>query len=126
MASSGPTVVDAKTNPGTFELSSDFKPTQTATIVADVKDFTAKVTDVNLRFLHVPMEIPMQNIGGTTWRAQLSSEQLKTLAVGGQTIKYDVNVVAKDEDGMTAVSKEPINIAVKAPDLSKPVQQGSG
>jgi hypothetical protein len=121
MAARGPTVINVRSNPGTFELNRSFQATGPTEIVAEVKDFTAQITDVRVRFLHVPLEIPMQLVSGSTWRASLTPEQLKTLAIGGQTMTYDAEVIAKNEDGMTAVSKEPVRIAVKAPDLAKPV-----
>src|SRR5689334_18945871 len=67
LASNGPTVVDARTQPETIKLNQSLQATEGAEVLADVKDFTAKVTDVKLRFVRVPLEVPMKNIGGTTW-----------------------------------------------------------
>ncbi len=119
--SNGPTVVSVTSRPGTVELNQQLQPQQKAEIVAEVKDFTSKITDVNLRFLNVPMTLPMTHVGGTTWSASLSPEQLKVLAVGGQTINYTANVIARNEDGQTAVSQDPVTVSVKTPDLTQPV-----
>jgi hypothetical protein len=119
IAAQGPTVLDARTNPGTFELNSAYQPTQPAEILAEVKDFSSNIKDVRLRFVHVPLEIPMKHVEGSTWRAQLSPNQLKSLAVGGQTMNYQVNVIARSADGMVATSSEPLKVAVSAPDLSQ-------
>ena len=108
-------MLNARTEPGTIELNTQLQPKMTAEVVADVKDFNANVTDVRLRFSQVPLEIPMQNIGGSTWRAVLSPRQLQLLAVAGRTMKYDANVVAKDEAGMTGVTRDPFTIEVKTP-----------
>jgi len=120
LAANGPTIVDARTNPGTFELNRNLQAAGPTEILAEVKDFTSNIDEVRLRFVNVPMEIPMKNIGGSTWRAELSAEQLKKLAVGGQTMQYQVNVIAKNADGQTAVSREPIQVSVKAPDMAQP------
>src|SRR4051812_22527482 len=95
IASTGPTIMNAHAEPSTVELNRNLKPTRTPEILADVKDFRSKVTDVKLKFMHVPIQIPMKNIGGTTWRAELSPRQLQMLAVSGKTIKYDATIIAK-------------------------------
>ena len=114
----GPTVLDAKTNPGTFELNNQMKPKTEAQVVADVKDFNAPVTDVKLRFVRVPVEIPMKKSGNKTdqWVADLSRDQLRELAVAGHTMNYDANIIAKNSKGQVSQTKKPINIAVKAPE----------
>lgn len=119
IAVSGPTVIDARTNPATFELNNRLQPVNRAEIYADVKDFNSEVSQVKLRFLHVPLEIPMEKVAGTTWRAVLSPEQLKTLAVSGQTMRYQANVIATNENGQVATSPTPLDVAVKAPDPSQ-------
>lgn len=121
IAQTGPTVLNARSEPGTIELNRDLKTNTPAEILADVKDFQSKISDVRLQFLSVPLEIAMQNIGGTTWRAQLNPEQLQMLAVSGKTIKYDANIIARDIDGHSNMAKSPIQVAIKAPDLSKNV-----
>lgn len=124
-ANNGPAVVSAKTEPGTIELNRDLQPTRPAEVVADIKDFTSKITEVKLQFANIPLEIPMENVGGSTWRAQLSPRQLEMLAVSGRTTRYEANVIAKNEDGKTAMTKNPVEVAVKAPDLAGS-QTGSG
>src|SRR5688572_5545221 len=69
LAASGPTVVDVRVNPETIELNKSLQPTSQAEVLAEVKDFTSPIKNVKLRFTRVPLEIPMQHIGGTTWRA---------------------------------------------------------
>jgi hypothetical protein len=125
LSSTGPTVLTAHTEPGTIELNRDLQPLKPAEIIADVKDFKASVTDVKLQFIHVPLEIAMSNVGGTTWRAELSTRQLQMLAVSGRTMKYEANVIAKNEEGRTAISREPVQVAIKAPDLSQQAGQAA-
>jgi hypothetical protein len=103
-ASTGPAVVYTRVEPSTVELNRDFQPSKPAEVLADVKDFNSKVKDVKLQFENVPLEIPMENIGGSTWRAQLTPRQLEMLAVNGKTTSYKAHVVARDEDGKSAVS----------------------
>ena len=120
LAANGPTIVGARTNPGTFELNRNLQPAGPTEILAEVKDFTSSISEVRVRFVNVPMEVPMTHIGGSTWRAELTPAQLKMLAVGGQTMEYQVNVIAKNADGQTAVSHEPLQVSVKSPDLAQP------
>jgi hypothetical protein len=119
LSSSGPTVMNARAEPSTVELNRNLQPIQDSEILADVKDFRGKVTDVRLKFVHVPVTIPMENIGGTTWRAKLSPQQLRSLAVSGKTISYDANIVARNDQGQTATSSSTVSVAVKAPELSR-------
>ena len=119
LAASGPTVLEARVEPGTIELNNQMQPVKPAEVLADIKDFTSPVTEVKLQFTHVPLEVPMRNIGGTTWRAEFSPRQLQKLAVSGRTIRYDANVVATDGEGQTATSKSPVQLAIKAPDLAR-------
>ncbi len=120
MSPTGPTVVNAKSNPTTIELNQSFQPQSPASVTAEVKDFSSKVTDVRLRFVRVPMEIRMENVGGTTWKAELTPQQIRTLAVGGETMSYEANVVARNKEGMVAVSPTPVEITVKTPELTSP------
>jgi hypothetical protein len=117
-AGSGPTVVNARVTPSTIELNRNMQPMTPAEILADVKDFQSPVKEVKLRFLHVPLQIPMERVSGTTWRAILTPEQLQMLAVSGKTITYEATVIARDERGQTSVSQSPITVAIKAPDVS--------
>jgi hypothetical protein len=118
IAVSGPTVLDAKTTPGTFQLNQNLEPVSRTQVMASVKDFQNKVTDVRVRFLHVPLEMPMKQVSPSTWVAELAPNQLKQLAVNGHTMRYEANIIARDNAGQTAVSKQPIEIAVSAPDIN--------
>ncbi len=118
LAASGPTVVDVKTFPGTFDVNQSLQPVSQSQVIASVKDFKNTVTDVRLRFLHIPMEIPMKQLNTSTWVANIQPDQLRQLAVNGHTMKYEANVIAKDNIGQTAVSRTPIEIAVKAPEVT--------
>lgn len=109
-------MLNPRTQPGTIELDRDLLPTTSAEVLADVKDLSSNVNDVRVRFAHVPIEVPMTNVGATTWRATLSARELQLLAVPGRTMTYDANIVAKDEAGQTSVSKNTVQVAIKAPD----------
>jgi hypothetical protein len=119
LSSTGPTILNAHLDPSTVELNRNLQPEKTPEIIADVKDFRSKITSVILKFKHVPMQVPMENIGGTTWRATLTPEQLQTLAVSGKTINYDTTIIARNQEGQVVESSSPITIAIKAPDLSQ-------
>lgn len=118
LAQIGPTVVDVRTNPGTFDLNQNLQPVSRSEVIANVKDFNNKVTDVKLRFVHIPLEVSMSQVSPSTWTADLKPNQLRILAVNGHTMKYEANVVARDEKGQTSVSNNPIEIAVRAPDIN--------
>jgi hypothetical protein len=127
LSAAGPTVMEARANPGTVELNDNLQARQRAEVLADVKDFSSKVRDVKLRFTHVPIELSMDNVAGTTWRAEISPDQLKQLAVSGSTMKYEAQVIATNEKGQVATSREPVTIQVKAPDLAQaPTSSPSG
>ena len=114
----GPTVMNARTEPSTVELNRDMKPIQKSEILADVKDFDSKVSGVTVKFTQVPMQLQMKNIGGSTWRAELSPAQLKTLAAGGKTMRYEAQIIARNEKGEVANAQDPVVVSVKAPDLA--------
>jgi len=118
LSQNGPTVVNARAEPGVIVLNRDLLPNRPAEVLADVKDFKSNILDVRLKFQDVPMEVPMQNIGGTTWRAELTPQQLQQLAISGQTVKYAATVVARNTKGETTTSPEPIYVAVRTPDLA--------
>lgn len=120
LAASGPTVLNARAEPGTVELNRDLQPTKDAQVVADVKDFRNTIDSVKLRFKEAPIELSMENIGGTTWRGTLTPQQLQLLAVSGKTVSYTAEVIAHNDAGQVATSSEPLKVAVKTPDLSKP------
>jgi hypothetical protein len=119
LAPSGPTVVSVRANPSTVELDRDYNARTSAEILAEVKDFTGPVSEVRLNFTNAPLQIPMEHVSGTTWRATLSPEQLRSLAVGNQTTTYKADVSARSASGATAVSERPVQISVKGPDISK-------
>ncbi|HUP58126.1 MAG TPA: hypothetical protein VM598_11780 [Bdellovibrionota bacterium] len=119
LSSQGPTILNARVSPSPIELNTQLQPTQQVEILADVKDFNANINDVRLRFVNVPLEVPMKNVGGTTWRATLSPKQLQMLAVSGKTMEYQANVIAKNEAGEVAVGSDPLMVAVNTPDLAK-------
>ena len=117
LAAAGPTVVDARAEPATFELNRDLG-LKSAEVMANVQDFNSKVSSVKLSFIHVPLEIPMNHVVGNTWRAELTETQLQKLAVDGTTMRYEAYVVARDQNGKISSSPKAITIAVKAPSLS--------
>ncbi|MFZ9596229.1 MAG: hypothetical protein ACO3A2_09140 [Bdellovibrionia bacterium] len=115
----GPTVLNARVDPHQVELNRSLQPNRTPEILADVKDFSSKITRVTLQFTTIPVEIPMENIGGTTWRAQVTPEQLRSLAVSGRTISYAVKIIAENQEGKKAESSPPLSLEIKTPDLSQ-------
>jgi len=119
ISQTGPTVSFARFDPSTVEMNGALQALKPAEILADVKDFNSKVTDVKAQFTNVPIEIAMQNIGGTTWRGELTTEQLQMLAVSGKTIKYDANIIAKDDHGVSVQTQKSFEVAIKAPDLAR-------
>jgi hypothetical protein len=118
ISSNGPTIVNARTEPGVVILNRDLQPNQPAEVLADIKDFKYNIVDVRLKFRDVPLEVPLENIGGTTWKAQLSPQELQMLAVSGKTIKYQADIIAQNSTGDTGKTQDPLTIAVRAPDLS--------
>jgi hypothetical protein len=119
LAQTGPTVVQVKTEPSTIKLDTSLNPVQAASVYADVKDFSAPVEDVRLRFIHVPLELKMHQLSGSTWEANLPADALKKLAVSGQTMRYQADIIARDSQGHVATTKNPVDIAVKAPEASE-------
>ncbi|MDR3607522.1 MAG: hypothetical protein P4M08_09090 [Oligoflexia bacterium] len=115
IASTGPTILTAKSNPSTIELDQNLEPKQNAYVFADVKDFSSRVQNVHVKFLHVPIDLPMKQVAGTTWEAELTPAQLKELAVSGQTIRYQANIVAMNAKGQTAVGASPLEISIRSP-----------
>ena len=121
LASTGPSVLDIHTNPGTFELNRTLHPLTGTEIVASVKDFSSNVTSVTLKFMNLPIEVPMTSAGGGLWRCALSEGQLKQLAVAGKTMRYEVQVIAKDAKGVISAGTKTTDVAIKTPDLSSDV-----
>jgi len=118
LSSTGPNVLNARAEPDTVKLNEKLQSNQPAEVLADVKDYRSPVKEVRLQFVSVPLEVPMHRIAGTTWRGVISPMQLQMLAVSGKTARYEANVIAVSEDGQSSMSKEPVKIAVKAPDLA--------
>jgi hypothetical protein len=117
-ADKGPTVLNVVTQPGVVELDQNFQPAQRTMITADIKDFNHEVTDVRLRFREIPLELPMIKVGGTTWRAELSANQLQQLAISGKTVRYTADVMAWNDQGDSNQSERPISVSVKGPDIA--------
>jgi hypothetical protein len=113
----GPAIIESHSEPRTIELNRNFQPMHPSTVVADVKDFTAKIEAVTLRFEAIPMEIPMENLGGTLWRAELTQRQLELLAVTGKTIRYEAHVIARNAEGKVGRTPVPVEVAIKAPSI---------
>jgi hypothetical protein len=116
LSQTGPTVLNARTEPGTFEVTRTLRPIQTPTILAEVKDMTAEVDSVRIMFNNAPIMIPMERVAGTTWRATLTPEQIKRLAVSGKTMKYDASIVAINSKGRQSQSAT-LDVLVKAPEI---------
>ncbi len=119
ISATGPTVLNERVMPGTVELDKSLQSKEPVQVVADVKDFQAPVTDVKLQFLHVPLTVPMEKVGGSTWSATLSPEDLRQLAVSGQTMSYQAQVIATNESGNIGTSADPVSISVKTEDLAQ-------
>jgi hypothetical protein len=116
----GPTVLDAHAVPGTIELNRDLQPMQPAQVVAQVKDFKSEISSVQLRFQHVPLEIPMHLVGGSTYSAELTPNQVQMLAVSGRTVQYSAMVIAHDSAGKVGTSSQPVTVSIKSPQLVQP------
>ncbi len=117
----GPEVLSAHSEPGTVELNRDLVPTHRAAILAEIRDTQSRVTSVVLKIYGSPIEIPMRNTHGTTWRAELSSRRLEQMAVVGKTTRYQVDIIARDQDGGEGRADKIVEIAVKTPGISRAV-----
>ena len=118
LAAGGPVILNQRVTPDKVELNKYMQAKNPQQIFAEVQDVTANVSDVRLKFLDTPIEIPMEKIGATTWRASIPADQLKRMAVSGKTMNYKANVVARDEKGDVAVSKQPLEIKIDAPEFN--------
>lgn len=115
---SGPKIVNVRSTPETISLNRYLQPTEPHQFLVDVQDMRADVTNVWVRFENAPIQLELQNLGGTTWRGALTSEHLRRLAVSGKTIEYRANIIARNERGQTVqTSKTPIEIKVDAPEF---------
>lgn|GEM_PF-1616303 len=120
-----PSVINPRSSLPVVAVGSDLKPAQTPEILADVKDFGSDITDVklrlslssdtpeNMRYLRGPIDVPMEHVQGTTWRAKLSDEQIKQLAINGQSMHYEGKVIAKNDKGLVAFSQTPVDLTVQ-------------
>jgi hypothetical protein len=115
MNENGPNVLNARAEPELVQLNRDLQPEEPGEIVADVKDFKNPVTSVQLKFQNVPVQVPMENIGGTTWKGELTPSQLHMLAVQGQTVVYKANVIATDAAGLSAQNSQALDLLVSTP-----------
>lgn len=114
----GPSILYVRTAPGPIDLNRNFEPARPAEVLADIKDYSSKINDVKLQFVGVPLEISMEKVSPTTWRARLQQQQLELLAVSGQTIRYEAHVIASDEDGRKATTKIPVDLSIRAPEIA--------
>lgn len=114
----GPTILNARAEPDKTELGKGLRATKTTRVFADVKDFSSRLVDVRLNFVQVPLSIPMKNIEGTTWVAELTPAQLEDLAVSGKTMTYEAQIFAKDEGGHISNTKSPVEIKIQAPQIA--------
>lgn len=119
ISSEGPTVVYVRSEPEIVQLNRDLQPMETAQVIADVKDFKSVITSVTLTFENTPIVIPMENIAGTTWRAEITPSQLEMLSVAGKTARYNAIVTAKNANGKTATSPSPVTVAIQTPELGR-------
>jgi predicted small lipoprotein YifL len=117
--SDGPTIVYVHSEPQVVQLNRDRQPLQSPEVFADVKDFKSVITSVTLQFENTPIIIPMENVSGTTWRAELTPSQIELLSVSGKTAHYNAIVKARNAEGKTATSPNPVTVAIQTPDLGK-------
>ncbi len=117
LSTTGPTILNVRTEPGTFEVTRELSPLQAPVILADVKDLTSKVQSVRLQFQRVPIVIDMKRVAGTTWQATLTPEQIRQLAVSGETMNYRATITARNALGRSGESAA-LDVRVKAPEVS--------
>ncbi len=114
-AVNAPLILNPRSSPEEIELNRFLQPKEPQYFLADVQDLASPVKEVRLRLGGTLIDIPMQRVGGTTWRAELSSDQIKRLAMSGRTIEYKARVIARDERGAVSTSKDVALIRVTAP-----------
>jgi hypothetical protein len=115
-----PTVLNARSEPSVVIMNSDMEPVTPTQVFADVKDFSSPVVDVRLKFNDVPIEVPMQRVGTTSvWKTELTPQQLQMLAISGDTVKYKATVIAKDMNGNSTQTAQPLFVTVKAPQIAR-------
>jgi hypothetical protein len=114
-ASRGPVIINPHSAPDKIELNRFLQARQPQQFLADIKDFSAPVTEARLQLANTGIVVPLERVGGTTWRGELSSQQIKQLAISGKTIQYEGRVIARDQNGVVGTSKDPVQIAIAAP-----------
>jgi hypothetical protein len=131
-AGSPPAVVNPHVEPQSVSLNEKFEVSQPVDVIADVKSidsgldkvslrmFFSPDTEEKLKFFKRPVEFEMQRVGGTTWRARLTKNELAPLAISGQTLKYQGQVYAKNDRGQITVSGQPVELTIK----TAPVVEG--
>lgn len=118
-AQRGPAIINVRTSPNVVRLNRNYMPTSPAEVLAEVKDYNAPVKEVHLKFKNSPVEISMEHLNGTTWRALLTADQLKRLSIGGQVTKYDLSVTARDQDGEITTVADAAHFQIQGPDLMR-------
>ena len=118
-ASRGPVVMNPRSSPEKVELNRYLQAKQPQQFYAEVQDMTSPITEVRARLGGTNVEIPMEKVGGTTYRGELSSDQLKQLAISGQTVEYKAQITARNENGVIGMSKEVAELEIKAPQFEE-------
>jgi hypothetical protein len=114
----GPGIEDSRVEPEIVQLDRYLRPTQPARIITEIQDYSSPIVEVSARFLQVPLEVPLRNIGHRTWSADLTPQQLRMLSVTGQTMRYDAAISVRDAQGHTVVSPDTFQVAISAPDIT--------
>jgi hypothetical protein len=126
-AGAPPVVVNPRAEPKMVNLSEGLSTPKPVEVFADVKTFDAGLDKVSLRltfspeteqrmkFFKKPIEMRMENVGGTTWRARLTNRELEMLAINGESITYQGQILAQNDRGQITMSGEPIEITIHAP-----------
>jgi hypothetical protein len=122
-----PIVINPRATPEVVTLSEDLQVSRPLEVYADVKNLGSDVDDVKLRvyfapdtdarlkFFNKPVEVSMEHMVGSTWKAELSADELKRLAINGESLRYVGQVIAENDEGQTTVSSVPIQFTVQAP-----------
>lgn len=128
-----PVVLNPRAEPKQAILNERFEASRPIDVFADVKSFNSSIDKVKLRlsfapeteekmkFFKSPVEVNMDRVSGTTWKAKLDQDQLRKLAINGQTLKYRGQIYAQNDRGQITVSGQPVEITIKA----SPVVEGT-
>jgi hypothetical protein len=121
-----PVVLNPRAEPKQVNLNEKFEVSRPIDVFADVKSFNSSIDKVKLRlsfapeteekmkFFKNPVEVKMERLSGTTWKAHLDQSQLRKLAINGQSLKYRGQVYAQNDRGQITVSGQPVEITIKA------------